>query len=215
MTRTLPIILVLLLALGIFFADPARRAEPMISPARVLVAVRGLPVTIAGWQLVDQGDSLPRAYPPHYDVWEASARYGSDAPASGSTAYLRIVIAQDRRDLLAFDPTHAMRAGGWEPDVSVRPTETNGLWRTQHTRGAGLLDERVVLETAYVVPGRWGSDSRDLRILVDAGPGWPGPGAIVQMLVTAPVGPNAQAMRDVVKEMAQQLADELARTSTP
>lgn len=212
MTRTVPIILVVLLAAGIFLADPARRARAMIAPSSIPAGLRELPSDIPGWRADDLREPLPRAYPPHNAVWEASARYIADAPGSASVAYFRIVIAQDRRDLMAFDPTHAMRAGGWE---LVGATSTEGLRQTEHARRAGLLSERVVLETAYVEPGRWGPMPRTYDRAAGVDPGWPGPGAMVQVLVTAPVEGNALSLRAWVRERAGQLADELARVVVP
>lgn len=213
MTRTFPIILVLLLALGVFLVDPARRADPMIEPARLPTAAQWRPPTIGGWiRSDDESDRLPRAYPPHNKIWQASVAYFISTPGGGSEAYLRVVIAQDRRDLLAFEPTHAMRAGGWEP---VRAQAVGELWRTRHSSHSGLLDEFVVLDTAFIAPGRWGSDPSITYAASTEGPGWPGPGAIVQVLFSGTIGDNAEAVREEVRRVAEQLSGELETTGTP
>jgi|GEM_PF-4276418 len=213
LTRSLPIIFVLLIALVVFLVDPARRAGPMIEPATLPTATDWQAPTIEGWtRNDDESERLPRAYPPHNAIWRISVAYYTGAPGVGSEAYLRVVIAQDCRDLLAFEPTQAMRAGGWEP---VDAQATGGLWRTTHTSHAGLLDEFVILDTAFVVPGRWGSSPSITSAESAQGPGWPGPGAIVQVLFSGAINENAQAVREEVRRMANVLAQELETAGTP
>lgn len=207
MTRTLPIILVLLLAAGIFALDPVRRAGPMLAPEAVLADFEPLPESIGAWQRDTQSEPLPRAFPPHNAVEGRTASY-IHAPTN-STAVVWIVLAQDRRDLLAFVPVHAMRAGGWSPTGGE---EAEGLWRTRHARGGNLLVEYIELDTAFVVPGAWGPDRDELNQAAPRGPGWPGPGALVQVLLTAPREPQADDMRDQVRRLAELLAARLQDT---
>lgn len=211
MTRTLPIILVLVLALGVFLVDPARRAGSMISPANLPLAGQDLSPILGRWiRDTSWNNTLPRAFPTHNQVWDGSARYVSSA--SGSEAFLLVVIAQDRRDLHAFDPTHAMRADGWEP---IDGEIIGEFLQTRHTRHTNLLDEFRVLETAFVAPGRWGANPSITNAAGNDGPGWPGPGAIVQMRVAGSAGDDAAGLRDEVRRLAQQLSTELATVDAP
>lgn len=213
MTRGLPIILVLLLALGVYLTDPARRAGPMIEPAALPTAAKWQSPTIEGWTRTDdQSERLPRAYPPHNSIWRVSVAYFTGTYGDGSEAYLRVVIAQDCRDLLAFEPTQAMRAGGWDL-VDAQPID--GLWRTTHTSRAGLLDEFIELDTAFVAPGQWGSSPSIIDAQHANGPGWPGPGAIVQVLFSGTIDASAHAVREEVRRLAQDLASELGQAGTP
>ena len=210
MARFLPIILVMLLALGVFVIDPARRADPMISAAGLSAAPWGAP-TIDGWiRNDDETERLPRAYPPHNTVRSESAAYVASTVGLASEAYLRVVMAQDCRDLLAYDPNHSMLAGGWEP---VDAQAIGGFWRTRHTHRSALLDEVVVLDTMFVAPGQWGSDPAITSPAHNPGPGWPGPGAIVQVLFVGSVGENAATMRAEVQRLAENLASELGEPS--
>lgn len=211
MTRTLPIILVLVFALGVFLVDPARRAGPMIEPAGLPAAGHDLPLTLDVWiRDTSWNNTLPRAFPTRNQIWDGSARYVSSA--SGSEAFLLVVIAQDRRDLLAFDPTHAMRADGWEP---IDGEIIGEFLQTRHTRHTNLLDEFRVLETAFVAPGRWGASPSITNAAGHDGPGWPGPGAIVQMRVAGPAGNDAAGLRDEVRRLARRLSTELAAVDAP
>lgn len=203
MTRTLPIILVLLLALGVFLVDPARPAAPMMSPESLPTAEQGLAQSVGTWNRDPTwDDTLPIAYPPHNEVLDTSARYMSSA--TGAEAFLRVVIAQDRRDLLAFEPTHAMRAGGWS---SIGAEESSNLWQTRHTRHSDLVDEFLVVDTAFVIAGLWGPTPGITHAVSTGGPGWPGPGAIVQVLHG---GGSAAADADILREEARRVADRLA-----
>jgi hypothetical protein len=174
-----------------------------------------LPNTIGeAWQRLresDREERLPRAYPPHNAVFETSASYarrsGMESP-SGSAAFIRVVVAQDRRDLLAFHPIHAMRRGGWEPDGSQQGEHA---WRTRHVHTEDFLTEFIELDTVYVVPGFFGPRALVFESAAGRGPGWPGPGALVQVLVTAPGEAEAEQLRAAAIDLAQQLADDLAR----
>lgn len=205
--RVLPTILTLVIAGCLWLVDPVRRAGPMISPNEAMIGT--LPATPTGWELGEATGDLPRAFPPHNAITQKLVVYNR-LGRSEASVFLRVVIAQDRRDLLAYEPAHAMRAGGWQPESSL---EVDGLWRTEHSRRSQLLEEVIIVDTAYVVPGRW---SATLDLLHDAGlsgGGWPGPGAIVQLIIPAEDGVNARAFHDLVKEVAASVANSLGDAS--
>jgi hypothetical protein len=205
--RFLPILLVLLLALGVFVADPVRRAGEMIDAASLRAVAGDAPPNVEGWILVDDPrERLPRAYPPHNEVTTRSASYVIGPFGPSPEAYVRVVVAQDCRDLLAYDPSHSMLAGGWRP---VEAREHGGLWHSAHARRSALIDELVVLETAFVAPGRWGSDPAITSPANASGPGWPGAGAIVQVLLIGSATNHADAMRAEVRRLAERVADDL------
>ena len=210
MKRLLPILVTMTIAVGLFVIDPVRHAEPAIDPSRL--AVEDMPATIGPWLREGAPDVLPRAYAPRNEVWESVTSYRPRTYEGPGSAYVRIVIAQDRRDLLAYEPAHAMRAGGWS---SIDGELHDGLWQTQHTRREGLLSERVILCTAYVAPGGWGASAHVLDETRPAGSGWPGPAALVQVLTTAPVAADPTALHAFAQDLATALSARLAGGERP
>lgn len=201
MKRALPTALTLLLAAVLWLVDPVRRAEPAIDPSGIAGSIT-LP-ELQGWKADDARTALPSAFPPHNPISERTWVL-DPAPLSDQQSFLRVIVAQDRRDLLAFDPIHAMRAGGWQP---VSAGSVDGLWVTRHTRTAPLLDETVTLATAFVVPGKWSGQGSMLRQHDASGPGWPGPGAIVQAIVSE--GDRATEIQELVEQLAEDIAGDL------
>ncbi len=211
MARFIPFILVLLVALGVFLVDPIRRAGEMIDPKAIPIVAQWSPPRIDGWfHSEGSSDSLPRAYPPHNAIKSETVAYVSGMVGLASEAYLRVVVAQDCRDLLAYEPSHSMLAGGWEP---VDAEEAGGFWRTRHAHRSTLVDEVVVLETIFVAPGVWGSNPTITRPAHNPGPGWPGPAAVVQVLFVGSFGDNANAVRTEARHLAEQLAADLGGRS--
>ncbi|MFI4883187.1 MAG: hypothetical protein ACIAQU_11445 [Phycisphaerales bacterium JB064] len=207
MKRVLPTILTLVIAGCLWLIDPVRDEGPMISLSEAIVGT--LPATPTGWMLGEATGDLPHAFPPHNAITQKLVVYNR-LGRSEASVFLRVVIAQDRRDLLAYEPTHAMRAGGWQPESAL---EVDGLWHTEHSRRSQLLDEVITVDTVYIVPGMW---SAQFDLLDDAGlsgSGWPGPGAIVQLIISAEDGVNAQPFHDFVKAMAENVADRLGDAS--
>lgn len=210
MKRTLPIIALFLVVAGVVVIDPARRMGEMIEPRNLAPAE--LPEEVGQWLRVEGDDELPRAYPPHNAVWTRTTRYQPQGFEGLQTAFVRVVIASDRRDLLAFEPEHAMRAGGW---ATQGARAAHGLRVTTHARRGELLDETLQVETAYVSPGAWGQRRDIVNGVRPEGPGWPGPGALVQLLRTSPVVEDADGLRAMVKDLAGELSSQLERGATP
>lgn len=203
MKRALPTALTLVLATGLWLVDPVRRAEPAIDPASIALTV----ATPAAWGLSDAQADLPRAYPPHNRVAERTWVFDS-MPGTSGRSFLRVVVAQDRRDLLAYDPVHAMQAGGWH---SRSAQSSNGLWLTHHARSAPLLDETVTVVSAFVIPDVWSDQSALVYQQSASGPGWPGPGATVQLIL--PEDQPSAEVCDHIKQIAQHIAEQLASTT--
>ena len=202
MKRVLPTILTIVLAAGLWLGDPVRRGEPPLDPTSIDPGQQ--PGVVGMWQMAQAAVALPRAFPPHYAVSERVWVYETSA-RSDRKAFVRIIVAQDRRDLLAFEPTHAMRAGGWQPKSA---SVVEGLWHTRHVRSAQLLSETVILDTAFVLPRGWTAQYEIIEDTATLGPGWPGPGAIVQLI--APEGYETNALRRLVKSIADGLSRQLA-----
>lgn len=201
MKRVLPIIVTLVLLVGLWKADPVRRADPMIEPAPLTRI--DFPAVLGPWRLETLDGQLPKAFPPHNEVAERVAVYQS-ALVGDAPAYVRVVVAQDRRDLLAYEPTHAMQKIGWSPVVAE---QSGDLWHTRHLRPTTLLDRAIDVHTAFVLPGTWGPEPSLHRSLDAAGPGWPGPGAIVQVII--PDGLDAEPMLVLTRDLASSLAQNL------
>ncbi|MEQ9095644.1 MAG: hypothetical protein RIE32_05210 [Phycisphaerales bacterium] len=225
MRRSIPVILILPVAAAVYMADPIRRQGPMLDPASVDVDAHVLQQDVAGWVRTETSQQMPLAFPPHNAVRIETIRYVIRSTPEGdiglldddrriiAEAFLRIVIAQDRRDLLAFDPIEAMRSGGWSGQAGE---DTDELRRTVHQRGPGPFTESVTLDTAYVAPGAWGADPAVLNAAGDLDRGWPGQGAMVQLLIAdAPSEQDAQALRNVVRSAAEALAEALAGSEAP
>jgi hypothetical protein len=213
-SRTVPIILIIPLAVAVYLADPIRHKGTMVDPSAYEAGIADLIVETPGWTRTELSETLPRAFPPHNAYLDKTTQYqyvgaaglpGGDSP-SATEAFLRIVIVQDRRDLLAFDPIQAMRAGGWTGRAGQR---REGFRRTIHGRGPGQYGERVTLDTIYVVPGAWGADPQIIAEAGRSGPGWPGPGAIVQLLLN---GGGEQGEAPGLSEAARRVAEALARS---
>lgn len=211
----LPTIVLVALALGVFALDPVRRAPAAIEPGSLVVGPE-LPQGSA-WlgreSIQDQpAQDLPRAYPPHKSY--ADVVFGFEASEGGldGEAFLRVVVVEDRHDLLAFEPRYAMRAGGWD---MVASGASDGMWRTEHTQGSGLLRERLVVETVYVVPGRWDARRAIAAEAGTLGPGWPGPGALVQIVATLPLGADLEPLRAQAQAIAEELSASLAGDEQP
>lgn len=210
MNRVFPVILLLVVAAGVLVIDPARRAGEMIEPHRL--APDELPQQVGQWVRSKDVDELPRAYPPHNEIWSRTTRYQRAGLDGVETAFVRVVIAQDYRNLLAFEPEYAMRAGGW---TSERTQAANGLHATQHARRDGLLKETLRVETAYIAPGVWGPDRSLSEGARPIGPGWPGPGSMVQLLTTAPLAEDTTELRSLIKSVASALSTRLAQDASP
>lgn len=204
MRRIVPVILVLPIALMVYLADPIRRAGPMIDPEAIASAHAELPPAIDGWARASESETLPRAYPPHNLTWQPTARYVD--PLTGDEAFLRVVVVQDRRDLLAFDPSEAMRAGGWTHEESRKGERFH---RTSHRKGPEPFTERVTLDTVYVAPGYLGPDREATSNIDHRGPGWPGPAALVQLLLTSDAPEAHKNLQDAAWDLARALADRL------
>lgn len=202
-----PTIVLLLVALGVFLIDPMRRAGPALQPSLLAESLAPVPELLGPWQLDGREESMPRAYQPLRSVYERTERYSCQA----DSAYVRVVIACDRRDLLAYVPSHAMHRKGW---LALPVEIVEGLERSNHTYDSGLLVERITVESAYVLPGRWGPDAGVFDREAPMGSGWPGPGAVVQLLLTNPHAP-ANELREHVRELAQALALALQTGGAP
>lgn len=219
--RVVPVILILPLAAMVYVIDPIRHQGSMIDPLSYEDRVARLVSETPGWARTDLSESLPRAFPPHNRYLEATTQYRSigtsgrlvSGPPSVAQAFLRIVIVQDRRDLLAFDPIQAMRAGGWTNQLE---RDYEGFRRTIHVRGPGQYGEQVTLDTIYVVPGDWGADPGIIEEADRSGPGWPGPGAIVQLLLTdGDERSEAPGLSDAAKRVAGALAESFNQGEHP
>ncbi|MFI4917196.1 MAG: hypothetical protein ACIAS6_11910 [Phycisphaerales bacterium JB060] len=204
MRRVVPIILVLPIALMVYLADPIRRAGPMIDPVAIAAPNGELPPAINGWVRAIESEMLPRAYPPHNLTWQPTARYVD--PLTGDEAFLRVVVVQDRRDLLAFDPSEAMRAGGWAHEGSRKDERFH---HTSHRKGPEPFTERVTLDTVYVAPGYLGPNREAISRIDHQGPGWPGPAALVQLLLTSDDPVAHKNLQHVAWDLARTLADRL------
>lgn len=200
----------LALALAVCVADPIRRSGGMVDLEALEDNATSLARTPPGWVRVESSQPLPRAYPPHNAFLDETIQYrrlsGSGFDNPNLIAFLRIAIVQDRRDLLAFDPIEAMRANGWTSEDG--PTGQDAR-RTIHGRGIDAYGDRVTLDTIYVVPGDFGADPELIAEAGHRGPGWPGPGAIVQVLVTEG---EEQADVPALSSLALQIAESLAKS---
>lgn len=201
MKTIVPIIAILGLALGVYALDPMRHAGPALRPAALGESMAGAPAFLGDWRLDGPHTDMPRAFDTFREVHDRTVRYvlGNDM------AYVRVAIALDRRDLRAYMPAHAMRRVGWSPS----PADVHdGLERCVHQRDTGLLEERVSVESAYVLPGQWGHDAGLIDRASPVGPGWPGPGAVVQLVLTNPEA-GADALRRHVRDLADALAHQM------
>lgn len=205
--HAVPIIILLALAAALYAVDPLRRAGPGLTPASMEQMHSEPPASLGLWQLDGHQDALPRAFNSFHEVNERSVRYMLD----NDTAYLRVAVARDRRDLRAYAPAHAMRRAGWS---ALPPVAQHGLELCYHEREMGLLAERISIESAYVLPGRWGHQAKAIDRAPPLGPGWPGPGAVVQLLLTNPDAP-AEALRQHVRTLADELAKSLQGDQAP
>lgn len=205
--HVVPIIILLALAAALYAVDPLRRAGPGLTPASMEQMLSEPPASLGLWQLGGHQDALPRAFQSFHEVSEQSVRYVQ----GNETAYLRVAIARDRRDLRAYAPAHAMRRAGWS---ALPPVEQHGLELCIHQREMGLLAERISIESAYVLPGRWGHQAKAIDRAPPLGPGWPGPGAVVQLVLTNPEAP-ANELRQHVRDLAEELASSLQGDQAP
>lgn len=201
MKLVLPTILTLCCAAVLFLLDPTRQRGSMIDPGSL--APSAMPERVGPWVRLDSDETLPHAYPPHNLVWERVTTYQPASTESGDAAFVHVIIAQDRRDLLAYEPSYAMRAGGWSSESAET---TDGLNASQHSRREGLLKETLTIETAYILPGVWGPDRSIIDDAHPHGSGWPGPGAMVQLLTSSPLVQDPSSLRDLVKNTAAELA---------
>ncbi|MGD1916417.1 MAG: hypothetical protein ACFCBV_09555 [Phycisphaerales bacterium] len=208
MKLVLPTILTLCCSVVILLVDPARQRGSMIEPSDI--APSAMPDRVGAWLRSNSNEELPHAYPPHNEVWERVTVYRPQGVETADAAFVRVIIAQDRRDLLAYEPSYAMRIGGWTPEGAEA---TNGLTVSRHARREGPLREMLTIETAYVAPGEWGASRGVIDDAQPDGPGWPGPGAVVQLLTTSPAedpGALRQMVRDTAAELAAAMAPERA-----
>lgn len=194
----MPTILTLLLAAALWLVDPVRQAGPMLAVDRL--PLEPMPAMVGSAVRTDDRPDLPSAFVPRRRVLERVCAYAQIRPGD-APAFVRIVVAQDRRDLMAYDPIYAMRAGGW---LTIGSQAEGKLLKSIHARPADPTDQTMVLLTAFVRPGTWGAHRQAILSGGPIGPGWPGPGAVVQAMV--PQGSDASAIRRLVESKAQRLA---------
>ncbi len=208
--QIVPVITMLALALAVCVADPIRRSGAVIDLESLDAEVASLVRAPRGWVRVEFAQPLPKAYPPHYAFIDETTQFrrlaGTGIENATLIAFLRIAVVQDRRDLLAFDPAEAMRANGWTSEDGAADQDAR---RTVHGRGTDAYGDRVTLDTIYVVPGDWGPDPALIANAGHRGPGWPGPGAIVQVLVTEG---DEQTDVPALSALALQIAESLAES---
>jgi len=202
MRRAASIILVIALCAGVVLVDPSRGHGAARIPEAWSEAA-DLPPRIGRWTAAEADGTLPWAISPRRAVRVLEAAY---APARGrpATARVRIVLAADRRDLLAVCPDLAMSAGGWERhELRLETASTTST----HQRRAGPVAERAVAYTAFAIPGRVAGSWEALGDLDAAGPGWPGPGAAVQAVVRGePAAGRGAELAAWVEQAAARLA---------
>ncbi|MEO1008379.1 MAG: hypothetical protein AAFX79_07415 [Planctomycetota bacterium] len=197
------ILLTLVALLAIALADPVADApQPRIPDAWRDIAAQASR-DVGPWTYRAEDDPPRSAFRTRHEVVVRRLVFRHRSGGPRAMAVLQIVLAADRRDLLAYEPAYALPLAGWRPAEPDQLESRSMLM----VRGEGPLAERIRADHQAVLPGRVAGGWRQAIRAEPIGPGWPGPAAAVQVFAMQLEPPDYDRLTDAVRALAERLGE--------